>query len=287
VFEHGETRTYDRVDTETNVLNPDTMVKSEIIAPLGKYGILNIGSMEPGVFDEGDVSLANLLAANTEAALERAEREHLLREREHELERQNERLEEFASVVSHDLRNPLGVARGRLELAHEESPTEHYEDIQWALSRMDSLIEDLLALARQGAVVDETTMISLESVARAAWAGIESESANITFADELGDIEADADRLQRLLENLFRNAIEHGNHEISVCVGRFSAGFFVADDGPGIPESEHERVFESGYSTGEGTGLGLAIVRTIAEAHGWTVSIARSDAGGARFEVRT
>ncbi|HET7325171.1 MAG TPA: HAMP domain-containing sensor histidine kinase, partial [Halococcus sp.] len=208
------------------------------------------------------------------------------KEREHELERQNERLAEFASVVSHDLRNPLGVARGRLELAHEDTPSEHHEDVRWALSRMDSLTEDLLALARQGEVVDETTVVSLESIAQAAWVSIENESADLTLS-ALGDIEADPDRLQRLLENLFRNAVEHTPQGVSVCVGHSPKGFFVADDGPGIAEGDRERVFESGHSTGEGTGLGLAIVRTIAEAHGWTVSISRSDAGGARFDIRT
>ncbi len=261
----------------------DLPLQSTMYVPLDSHGTLGIGSAD-GEFTDSDVRLAQVLAANTAAALDRVAYERLLRERERE--RQNERLEEFASVVSHDLRNPLGVARGRLELANEENPTEHDEDIQWALSRMDSLIEDLLALARQGAVVDETSVVSLESVARAAWTGIESGPATLVVEDELGEIEADADRLARLFENLFRNAIEHSTHEVSVRVGRFSEGFFVADNGPGIPERERERVFESGYSTGKGTGLGLAIVRTIAEAHGWEVSISRSEAGGACFEVR-
>lgn len=284
-FEQGETHTYDRIDREPNILNPDTCVKSEIIVPLGGYGVINIGSTEAAVFDDGDVSLANLLAANTEVALDRAERERLLRERETELERQNQRLEEFASVVSHDLRNPLGVARGRLELAREENPSEHHGDIEWALSRMNSLIEDLLALARQGEVVDEPTEVPLEEIAQSAWMGVEHDSATLNL-DSPGTLDADAERLRRLIENLFRNAIEHGGPEVSVCVGRSSAGFFVADDGPGIPESERERVFESGYSTGDGTGLGLAIVRTIAEAHGWDVSVSVSDAGGVRFDIR-
>ena len=57
-------------------------------------------------------------------------------------------------------------------------------------------------------------------------------------------------------------------------------------DGPGIPADDRDQVFESGYTTGEGTGLGLAIAKTVAEAHGWTVSITEGDAGGARFVVR-
>lgn len=205
--------------------------------------------------------------------------------REAALERQNERLEEFASVVSHDLRNPLGVARGRLELAHSECPTSHHEDVRWALSRMDSLITDILALARQGNVVDETAPVALEPVAEAAWTSVENGMATLVLGD-LGTMEADADRLQRLFENLFRNAIEHVGPDVTVRVESLAdGGFHVADDGPGIPTSERERVFEGGYTTGEGTGLGLAIVRSIAEAHGWHVSIVDDD--GARIEVHT
>jgi len=72
---------------------------------------------------------------------------------------------------------------------------------------------------------------------------------------------------------------------VTVTVGSLEDGFYVADDGPGIPEADREKVFESGYSTdGDGTGLGLAIVRRIAQAHGWDVTLTTSESGGARFE---
>lgn len=88
-----------------------------------------------------------------------------------------------------------------------------------------------------------------------------------------------------MLENLFSNAVTHAGADVAVTVGALDGGFYVADDGPGIPEDVRGTVFEAGHSTEEdGTGFGLAIVEAIADAHDWTVSLAESKAGGARFE---
>lgn len=87
--------------------------------------------------------------------------------------------------------------------------------------------------------------------------------------------------------NLFRNAVEHGGPEVVVRVGAFPTGFFVEDDGPGIPREKRTMVFDPGYSSGEkGTGLGLSIVKMIAKAHEWSVSVTTGRQGGARFEFR-
>ncbi|PSP96118.1 histidine kinase, partial [Halobacteriales archaeon QS_1_68_44] len=102
------------------------------------------------------------------------------------------------------------------------------------------------------------------------------------------DITADGERLRRLFENLFRNAIEHGGEDVEISVGMLEdgEGFYIADDGPGIPDHKRDEIFEAGYTTGEeGTGLGLAIVRSIVEAHGWEIAAAESAGGGARFEI--
>jgi PAS domain S-box-containing protein len=211
------------------------------------------------------------------------------KERERELERQNERLEEFASVVSHDLRNPLTVAKGRLELAQEECESEHLDEVDGALDRMSTLIDDILELAREGTEVGETEPLDLEGVAEECWHNVETDDANlVTEADADMTVEADRSRLKQLLENLIRNSVEHCGDGVTVEVGETDDGdgFYVADDGPGIPEKEHEKVFESGYSTSEegGAGFGLSIVREIAEAHGWEVDVTESEWGGARFE---
>jgi PAS domain S-box-containing protein len=205
------------------------------------------------------------------------------KQRERELARQNERLDQFASVVSHDLRNPLSVARGRLELAKETGEDEHFEATEHAHDRMEELIDGLLALARQGELTDDPIPVDLESVAESAWGTVDTQDLDLGF-DDPGVVVADSERLRQLLENLFRNATEHAGDATTVTVGGLSSGFYVADDGPGIPESEREAVLESGYSGDGGTGFGLAIVNTIADAHDWDVTITESDDGGARFE---
>ncbi|MFK8214466.1 histidine kinase N-terminal 7TM domain-containing protein [Haloferax volcanii] len=237
-------------------------------------------------------------------------------ERERRLERQNERLDEFASVVSHDLRNPLTVARGYLELAAETGDAEYFERIENAHDRMETIIEDLLTLARQGETLTNVTPVALRTVAQEAWDGTVVGDATLDVRVDR-TIAADRGRLRQLLENLFRNAVEHGSPgnqtasgdavehgskgsrdtpddavengsdggSLTVVVAGVDDGFTVEDDGSGIPEAERADVFERGYTTHEnGTGFGLPIVKTVADAHGWSVELTESDAGGARFE---
>jgi PAS domain S-box-containing protein len=210
-----------------------------------------------------------------------------LKRREAQLQRERDRLERFASVVSHDLRNPLNVAEGRLELAREECDSEHLDAVDRAHDRMAGLIDDLLSLAREGRPVEEMEAVDLGGVAEACWQTVETADATLAVETDRA-IRADRSRLRQLLENLIRNAIHHGGEDVTVEIGDLDAedGFYVADDGPGIPEKERATVFESGYTTAEGgTGFGLAIVKEIAEAHGWAVGVTESAAGGARFEI--
>ncbi|MGB9985459.1 PAS domain S-box protein [Salarchaeum japonicum] len=202
---------------------------------------------------------------------------------ERELERQNEQLEQFAGVVSHDLRNPLSVADGYLTLARETQDSDALAEVARAHERMNDLIEDLLALARRGDGVQTETALDLATVAEDAWQHVPTESATLDIATT-GTVYADRAILQQLLENLFRNATEHGGDTITIAL--HENGFTVADDGPGIPEPDRERVFETGYSTrSSGTGLGLAIVAQCAEAHDWTIRATQSPDGGAQFDL--
>lgn len=288
-LETGEPQLVDDVTTHEISVNAGSGVRSLLILPIGEYGTLNIAATAPAAFDDEDISLARILAANVETALDRADDERALRAREQELRRQNERLEEFAGVLSHDLRNPLTIANGRLELLDIAEENDHVAAIRRAHDRMEALIEDVLTLARQGQTVGETSPLSVKQVATEAWQTVETANATLEIDADVV-IGADPGRIQQLFENLFRNAIEHGRDDVTVRVGALpdAGGFVVTDDGPGIPPAEWDQVFDQGYTTAtDGTGFGLSIVQQIVGAHGWTISVDESADGGARFEIDT
>ncbi|WP_336003002.1 PAS domain S-box protein [Halorientalis halophila] len=214
--------------------------------------------------------------------------------REQQLRRQNERLDRFAGVVSHDLRNPLNVILGRVEVARERDDEADLDAIERSALRMERLIDDLLTLARDGQTAGEQEPLDLAAAVRRAWKNVETYDATLQVEAGLGSLLADRDRLASLLENLVRNAVDHGGREVTLTVGPIDgaedgdgSGFYVEDDGDGIPPEDRDRVFDSGYSTAsDGTGLGLVIVRDIADAHGWSLRATEGSLGGARFEVR-
>jgi PAS domain S-box-containing protein len=208
---------------------------------------------------------------------------------EEELKRKNEQLEEFAHVISHDLRNPLNVAAGHLGLISETCDSPHVRRVQNAHARMQELIDHVLELARQGRGIDQQEPVDLGACVPECWETIPTEDAELR-AEVSGTVLADEERLRQLFGNLIRNAIEHAPGDdrgsgVRITIDDLPDGFYVEDDGTGIPESERESIFESGYTTSEsGTGFGLSIVREIAGAHGWSVSVTDAESGGARFE---
>jgi PAS domain S-box-containing protein len=209
------------------------------------------------------------------------------KQRERELERQNERLERFASIVSHDLRSPMSVVTGRIELTKSEidGESDHLDAALDALDRMETIVEDTLTLARQGDTVGDLDPVSLESVAEQSWRTTDTAGGTLETTADV-EIYADAERLRTVLQNLFANAIRHAGPEVTVRLGTTGDGFYVEDDGPGVPEDDRDSIFDPGYTTEKtGTGFGLAIVNEIVEAHGWTIDVTESDSGGARFEI--
>ncbi|MFW5977913.1 MAG: response regulator, partial [Halohasta sp.] len=220
-------------------------------------------------------------------------------EYERELKRQIDRLEEFTGVVSHDLRNPLNTAQGRIDIVKQECNSDSIGPIDRALDRMEEIIEDTLMLARQGQTVDDSDIepVSIADVVDHCREIVDTGDSELRLIDDF-DVQADRNRLYQLFENLVRNAIEHSEGPVTVRVGKLNVmftstrvetdgtfGFYVEDDGPGVPEEKREEVFEAGKSTNpQGTGFGLSIVKRIAEAHGWEVDLTESFDSGARFE---
>jgi PAS domain S-box-containing protein len=280
-FESGEMRHYDDVSAVDGRYNEETPLKSEIQVPLGDYGLMSTGSTAAGQFSESDVDLFRILASSVESAMRRSEREAELRE-------QNERLDEFASVVAHDVRNPLTVAMGMVEAARDTGDLAYLDEVAASHDRIQRIIEDLLALTRSGNEVEDPSAMDLEVVATEAWGYVDTTDGAIHLEESLPVVSGDKSRVIRLFENLFRNAIEHNDDPVEVTVGATEDGFFVADDGAGIPSEDRASVFEHGKTTNEdGTGLGLSIVEDIAGAHGWTVEVEEGADGGARFVLDT
>jgi signal transduction histidine kinase len=214
---------------------------------------------------------------------------------------------EFVADASHELRTPLTVIRGQLEVlaANPEPSAEEVRRVEQLvraeIARIDRLVDDLLLLAQ----AERTDFLRLDTIELDAfvaelWDGI-SLTASRDF--ELGPVphgplRADPDRVAQAVRNLARNAIDHtasGTGLVRLEVDRLAGDrirFAVIDDGPGIPATERDRIFERFHRTDEGrarsaggAGLGLAIVRAIAEAHGGYVRAVDANGSGARIEL--
>jgi len=220
---------------------------------------------------------------------ERVQRELDLKQANQELEEANDKLEEFASMVSHDLRNPLNIAKGHLDMAKQTHDEEHFERVDTSLNRMVQMISDMLTLARKPNKIENLTEVNIEAVAQEAVENVDAGSTNHDI-ECTTTILADRDLLKQAYENLFRNAAKHAGNGVTVSIGANHEQnlIYVEDDGVGIPQEKQEIVLEPGETTSEdGTGLGLAIVSKIAKAHGWEVTITSNDSGGARLEIHS
>ena len=205
-----------------------------------------------------------------------------------ELTRRNQRLESVARTLSHDLKTPLNVAEGRLELAEETGELTHLETVASAHNRMQNLINELLRMARKEEF--ERTTVQLTELLQQAWAFAETGDAELRIElPETASLNADENQLQRVFENLFENAVEHGAAEtitVDSEPAQNSTGLYVADDGSGLPEISDD-LFESGVTTAEeGTGYGLSIVKQIVHEHEWDVESTTAATGGVRFDLR-
>ena len=240
------------------------------------YGTLCFYDREPKTepFSEWEAGLVDFMGLLVSYELQRRRTERRLRAR-------NERLEEFRSVLSHDLRNPVTVAKGYVDVAREEP--EVLEEIEDALDRMDGIIDDVSDVAAADDSLSPTA-VDVGEAARAAWKMVVAGDSRLAVRADR-PVEADESSLRRLLQNLLSNAVTHSDDPVTVEVGTLEDGFYVADSGDGVDETVADDLFEPGITTdAEGTGLGLAIVGEIADRHGWSCEATESADGGVRFE---
>jgi len=215
-------------------------------------------------------------------------------EHERELERLNDRLERLAGFLSHDLRNPLGIAQGYLDLARETGELDRLDPADEALDRIESLIDDALVMAREPAAIDtDPVSVDIGDLATECWEsgdfGEPAEAAEL-IVEDAGQVRGDEDLLRRAIGNLIGNALDHGGDAPTVRVGVDDRGIYVADDGPGLDvvddtHDQPDELTEFGVSNDDGTGIGLAIVERVAAAHGWDLDIGESASGGFRATV--
>lgn len=210
------------------------------------------------------------------------------RRRETQLQNQKERLDQFADILTHDIRNPLSVAQGYTEIAREDHDSPALEKVDGALDRIEDLVDEVLELSKAGEFIGETERVVVADAVEDAWENVDTGEASLSIAAGTRSVMADESRFRVLLENLIRNSIHHGGEGVTVSVGPLAEneGIYVEDDGSGIPESIRSEVFDHGYTTGDGgTGYGLSIVAQIVTAHDWAIAVTEAANGGARFEV--
>ncbi|MGM0389794.1 MAG: GAF domain-containing protein, partial [Natrinema limicola] len=294
VFEAGAVELFDDLSETDDLYNPETPLRSEIIAPIGTHGVLMTGSFDPHRFDETDVDLVSTLVENTRAALDRADRERVLRDRTAELERQTERLEAVADILSNDLQRQLEAVADALEdddIDEWEFPLAE-NTVETTLDRAERLVDDVREFARNATAVGTRSRLHLESAIADAVTDSQIDE-NALVVDATATLRADPDRFVRLLETAFDSAAARADDDVTIQIGLVgfdddgTRGFFMCDDAAEIPPTAHDRVLDPTADDDTAIdGLGLALVRAIAEAHDWTCTVTSGENGGTRVEIR-
>ena len=251
-----------------------------MVVPLGSHGAIGLG-IDDGVFDEFTNRLGHVLASNVTAALDRSEREQ-------ELTQKKRQIEEFATLGSHELRNRLQIALACIVQERAVRESDRLEKAEQTLEEMDRLLHQVLQLARSGRIPQTSEAVDFARAVQRAWDGVHDDDTISLEPPASQTLLANPDALTELLQFLFQNTAEHAGSDVTVTVGRLpdGTGFYVEDDGVGIPEDRRPTLFDVDYAhAADNTGYGLYIVSAIVEAHGWEITVGESEAGGARFEI--
>jgi signal transduction histidine kinase len=234
------------------------------------------------------------------------------------LERSNKELQDFASVASHDLQEPLRKIqafsdrlRSRCALAIDDQGREYLNRIQNAAGRMQTLINDLLTYARVATKAQPFVATDLVSITREVVSDLEARIEQVNgrvVVGELPSVEADPLQFRQLMQNLIGNSLKYNRPDVPPVVSIYShhladgpskthngaAGpycqILVEDNGIGFEEVYSEKIFAifqrlHGRTEYEGTGVGLAVCRKIVERHGGTITARSTPGQGSTFTV--
>jgi len=192
---------------------------------------------------------------------------------------------QMAAMVAHEVRNPLGILRANVELAREKvtSEAERFDDMLIEIDRINRLTKEFMSLARDVPLVVEPVELLALCHEIAADAQIAAGTARIEATGSERTIDADRDKLRQAIYNLVLNAAQMGAHNVRLEVA--ADRVTVADDGPGVPPEVAKTLFEPFVTARPGgSGLGLAVARRVAERHGGTIALDKSERG-ARFSI--
>lgn len=233
-------------------------------------------------FTMGQADIGTVLMFSDVTSIERQRRE---------LERHNEQLEEFARGIRHELRNSLQVIRSRVAAAGEALDAGSVSLARESLTaasdrtgRMDRTVSDLATLAQYGQTVGGLSPVSFRRTAEAAWKRAESTPEDLTIEGD-NDVVADSTRLQSLFESAFEFAFYNEASEVVVQLN--GTGFTISDDGTRPLDSDLDKLFDYGHAVPNAeAGMALPNVETLAEVHGWTLTVDEAYRDGIQLDIR-
>lgn len=277
------------------IANVRFYASSPLITPSGvAIGTLCVFDDEVGELSDASAHALDLLAHQVIDVLE-------LRRVQRDLLESNQQLESFATQISHDLRNPLTALTGFLELAADspemaDAPraAQSLARAEAAAGRMTSMVTDLLDFARMGGARPHMTQVDVAETVDAVLEDLDGDvvrTGAVVTVDASTFVRADDTLLRVLLQNLIANAVKftvaaEKTPDVRVSVETLPDGWRIRvdDNGDAVPEDLRERVFEPlqrGHGAEvQGIGIGLATCRRIVEAHGGSIGLDASPAGG-------
>lgn len=267
-----------------NTFEIETYISEKISIEGELYGTVCFADKDTRTeFTERQTSIVDLITAWISYEIERDLNKQKLNVQKNELQTQNKKLDAFVGYVSHDLRNPLSIAMGFLEIEREKNDSEYLQKIHKAHKRMDSMISELLELSRSSDSLSDMQQNSLRVLAEDAWSNVQTKDSELVIETDCM-IESDSNKLLNVFENFFRNAVEHNQDAVTVTVGESSNGFYIEDDGVGIDDEVD--LFKSIEKDVLDSGIGLLVSNEIVKAHGWELQHISCETG-ARFEFVT